>query len=301
MPLETLQKCPVCEKSSFNNYLNVEDYTVSHKEFTIQQCNACYFLFTNPRPSEAEIGAYYQSEDYISHHDEEKTNLISKAYTAVRNRTIKQKVELIDSFYPSKGNMLDVGCGTGVFLTAMAKDGWRISGTEPDPGARTLAQKRAGADIYETINAGELTYQTFDIITMWHVLEHVHLLNETIEWLYKHLSPNGKILIAVPNPQSFDAVKYGRFWAAYDVPRHLYHFTKGTMKTLLHKHNLEIKNILPMWFDSFYVGMLSTKYSGGSINYIDSVKTGLLSNLKGRAQDKDHLNTSSLIYIVSKK
>ncbi|MCE7068609.1 class I SAM-dependent methyltransferase [Dyadobacter sp. CY326] len=301
MPLETLQKCPICEKSSFNNYLNVEDFTVSHKEFTIQQCNNCYFLFTNPRPSEEEIGAYYQSEDYISHHDEEKKNVISKVYTAVRNRTIKQKVELINSLSPGKGNLLDLGCGTGNFLAAAAQDGWKISGMEPDSGARTQAQKKAGASIYESINASELGSQTFDIITLWHVLEHVHLLNETIDWLYQHLNPNGKILIAVPNPQSFDANKYGRFWAAYDVPRHLYHFTKGTIKTLLQKHNLEVKSILPMWFDSFYVGMLSSKYSGGSINYIDSVKTGLLSNWKGRSKDREHLNTSSLIYIVSKK
>jgi 2-polyprenyl-3-methyl-5-hydroxy-6-metoxy-1,4-benzoquinol methylase len=301
MPLETLQNCPICDKSSFNNYLNVEDYTVSHKEFTIQQCNNCYFLFTNPRPSEAEIGAYYQSEDYISHHDEEKTNLISKAYTAVRNHTIKQKVELINSLSPSKGTMLDVGCGTGVFLTATAKDGWKVSGTEPDSGARAIALKRAGASIYETINASELNSQTFDVITLWHVLEHVHLLNETIDWLREHLNPNGKILIAVPNPQSFDAAKYGRFWAAYDVPRHLYHFTKATMRRLLEKHGLFVKDVMPMWFDSFYVGMLSTKYRGKHINYLDSVKTGLLSNLKGRSKDKEHLNTSSLIYIVTKK
>ena len=301
MPLETLKKCPICDKSSFNNYLNVEDYTVSHKEFTIQQCNHCYFLFTNPRPPEAEIGAYYQSADYISHHDEETTNVISKVYTAVRNHTIKQKVDLINSLSGSKGSMLDVGCGTGVFLTAMGKDGWKVTGTEPDPGAGALAQKRADAAIYETINADELASQTFDIITLWHVLEHVHMLNETIEWLHGHLKPNGKILIAVPNPQSFDAAKYGRFWAAYDVPRHLYHFTKATMRKLLEKHHLAVENVLPMWFDSFYVGMLSTKYRGKRISYLDSVKTGLLSNLKGRSKDKEHLNTSSLIYIITKK
>jgi 2-polyprenyl-3-methyl-5-hydroxy-6-metoxy-1,4-benzoquinol methylase len=301
MPLETLQKCPICEKSSFNNYLNVEDHTVSHKEFTIQQCNNCYFLFTNPRPSEADIGAYYQSDDYISHHDEEKKNVISKVYTAVRNRTIKQKVELINSLSPPKGNLLDLGCGTGNFLAAAAKDGWKIAGMEPDSGARTLAQKRAGASMYDSIHASELGSETFDVITMWHVLEHVHQLNEMMEWLNQHLKPNGKLLIAVPNPQSFDAMKYGRFWAAYDVPRHLYHFTKPTMKRLLDKHHLAVENVLPMWFDSFYVGMLSSKYSGGSINYVDSVKTGLLSNLKGRSKDKEHLNTSSLIYIVSKK
>ena len=213
MSLETLDKCPVCQQSSFSNYLNVEDYTVSHKEFTIQQCNACYFLFTNPRPSEGQIGAYYESQDYISHHDEAK-DLMSKVYTSVRNHTIEQKVKLINSLVPPKGTLLDIGCGTGNFLSAVKEDGWKIFGTEPDSGAREVASKRVGATVFESIFEENPGAQQYDIITMWHVLEHVHKLNETIDWLQNHLKPNGRIIIAVPNPQSHDALKYGRFWAA---------------------------------------------------------------------------------------
>jgi 2-polyprenyl-3-methyl-5-hydroxy-6-metoxy-1,4-benzoquinol methylase len=299
MSLETLDKCPVCQQSSFSNYLNVEDYTVSHKEFTIQQCNSCYFLFTNPRPSEEQIGAYYESQDYISHHDEAK-DLMSKAYTSVRNHTIEKKVELINSLVQPKGTLLDIGCGTGNFLSAVKANGWKTFGTEPDSGARAIASKRVGATIFENVNDDAMGAQQYDIISMWHVLEHVHKLNETIDWLQNHLKPNGRIIIAVPNPQSYDAAKYGRFWAAYDVPRHLYHFTRATMKNLLQRHGLTVQKILPMWFDSFYVSMLSTKYKTKKMDIIDSALTGLRSNLKGRSGQNKELNTSSLIYIISK-
>lgn len=300
MPLETLKICPVCQGSSFSNYLNVEDYTVSHKEFTIQQCNACYFLFTNPRPPVDEIGAYYQSDDYISHHDEAK-DIMSRVYTSVRNHTIKGKVKLINELNAQKGTLLDIGCGTGNFIQSCKENGWKIAATEPDQGARNAATSRLGSSIFKSINAPELHSERFDIITMWHVLEHVHNLNEVVTWLHDHLNPNGKIIIAVPNPQSFDAVHYRRFWAAYDVPRHLYHFTRSTMKKLMENHGLHITKVLPMWFDSFYVSMLSTKYRGNSVNLFDSAKTGLLSNLKGKSVKPDGTNTSSLIYIITKK
>jgi len=300
MPLETLKNCPVCNTSSFSNYLNVEDYTVSHKQFTIQQCNSCYFLFTNPRPPAEEIGDYYKSEEYISHHDETKT-LMSKVYTSVRNYTIGGKIKMINELFDKKGSLLDVGCGTGNFIQACKENGWIISGTEPDQGARDVASKRVGELIFDSINDKQLEGKSFDIITLWHVLEHVHLLNETIDWLKEHLNPNGKIIIAVPNPQSFDAEKYGAFWAAYDVPRHLYHFTKASMKKLLENHGLGLVKILPMWFDSFYVSMLSTKYKSTRINTYDSLKTGIFSNLKGRSSGTEEMNTSSLIYIITKK
>lgn len=299
MSLETLSQCPVCHGNSFNNYLNVDDYTVSKKEFTIQQCNKCYFLFTNPRPDLNSIGAYYQSEEYISHHDDSK-GLMNRIYTSVRNYTIKKKIELIGTLAPRQGKLLDMGCGTGSFLQAVKQAGWETYGTEPDPEARKVASLRADLNVFETINAKELEGKKFDIITLWHVLEHVHLLNETMDWLSEHLNDNGKIIIAVPNPQSADAINYGRFWAAYDVPRHLYHFTKASMTLLAQKHQLKVDNIHPMWFDSFYVSMLSTKYKDKKINLFDSVKTGLTSNLKGHSSSYESLNTSSLIYVISK-
>jgi 2-polyprenyl-3-methyl-5-hydroxy-6-metoxy-1,4-benzoquinol methylase len=299
MPLETLDHCPVCQSSTFSNYLNVEDYTVSHKEFTIQQCNECYFLFTNPRPPIEDIGAYYQSENYISHHDG-GTDLMSKIYNGVRNHTIKQKVELINQLNGGKGSMLDIGCGTGSFIQACKNDGWKVSATEPDNDARMIASRRVGGEIFNNILAPELQNEKFKIISLWHVLEHIHDLNETISWLREHLDENGKLIIAVPNPQSFDAQKYRKFWAAYDVPRHLYHFTKASMKNLMNRHQLHVKQVLPMWFDSFYVSMLSSKYKAGAVSLLDTATTGLLSNFKGKS-GQDGTNTSSLIYIITKQ
>jgi len=291
---------PRLSRLQFQQLSECGDYTVSHKEFSIQECNSCNFLFTNPRPSQEEIGAYYQSEEYISHHDESKT-LMSKVYKSVRDYTISGKVKMINELVPVKGTILDVGCGTGNFIQACKLDGWKISGTEPDAGANKVASERVGEPVFSSIDDAQLAGKTYDIITLWHVLEHIHLLNETVSWLEKHLNPKGKIIIAVPNPQSHDAQKYRRFWAAYDVPRHLYHFTKRSMSKLMGYHNLEVAKVLPMWFDSFYVGMLSTKYKSKGINLFDSVKTGIVSNIKGYSAKPEETNTSSLIYIITKK
>ena len=300
MQLETLNECPVCKSSHFKSYLNVVDYTVSKKRFNIQQCKACDFLFTNPRPSENEIGYYYQSQEYISHHDDAK-GFMSKVYKTVRDHTIGEKIKMIDRLKPQKGDLLDIGCGTGNFVQACKESGWNITGVEPDQGARQVASDRTRESIFQNIFEPEIAHQKYDIITMWHVLEHVHLLDETIAWLKAHLKPGGEILIAVPNPESHDAKKYGEFWAAYDVPRHLYHFTEKTMKTLMQKHNLKVEAVLPMWFDSFYVSMLSTKYQSGATKMIDSMLTGLISNVKGKGNTESSTNTSSLIYLISTK
>ena len=194
-----------------------------------------------------------------------------------------------------------LGCGTGNFVQACKESGWNITGVEPDQGARQVASDRTRESIFQNIFEPEIAHQKYDIITMWHVLEHVHLLDETIAWLKAHLKPGGEILIAVPNPESHDAKKYGEFWAAYDVPRHLYHFTEKTMKTLMQKHNLKVEAVLPMWFDSFYVSMLSTKYQSGATKMIDSMLTGLISNVKGKGNTESSTNTSSLIYLISTK
>jgi 2-polyprenyl-3-methyl-5-hydroxy-6-metoxy-1,4-benzoquinol methylase len=300
MPLEKIEKCPICSGVVFTNYLNVEDYTVSHREFTIQQCGHCDFLITNPRPDEDSIGAYYQSQDYISHHDEAK-DLMSKIYNVVRNRTIQQKVALVHSLQPKKGKLLDVGCGTGSFAAAAKSNGWQVSGTEPDPNAREIASSRIGENVSESIFSLAANGEKFDLISMWHVLEHVHQLNETVKWLSDHLKTNGSLVVAVPNPDSADAMTYRRHWAAFDVPRHLYHFTKPTMSRLMEKHGFSVKKTLPMWFDSFYVSMLSTKYKEGKVNLLNSVKTGISSNWQGRVRRGKPINTSSIIYIIEKK
>ncbi len=299
MILETLTQCPVCGHSHFSPVLKPKDHTVSQKTFQIVGCAKCGFLFTNPRPSASDIGQYYESTEYISHHDEAK-DLMSVVYNKVRNYTTQQKIKLLNQATVQKGHLLDVGCGTGFFLSKAKEAGWQVSGTEPDTQARTSAQGRVGENVYENISDTVFSALRFNAITMWHVLEHVHTLSETLDWLYDHLAPEGKLFIAVPNPESDDARQFGENWAAYDVPRHLYHFSKNALENLAKAHHFKVDQILPMWFDAYYVSMLSTRYQQGKTNLPASIWQGTVSNWKGRKSSDERYNTSSLIYVLSK-
>jgi 2-polyprenyl-3-methyl-5-hydroxy-6-metoxy-1,4-benzoquinol methylase len=269
---------------------------VSKENFVVWQCGACSLRFTQDVPDENSVGPYYKSEDYISHTDTAK-GVVNKLYRKVRNFTLEQKAKLVkEQTGVAAGNLLDVGSGTGAFLHAMQKQGWQVNGIEPDADARKLAEKQYGLQTNESPQLFQLQPSTYDAITLWHVLEHVHDLHPYIDQLKKLLKPEGKIFIAVPNYLSGDADAYRLKWAAYDVPRHLYHFTPKAMETLLKQHGLHITTKKPMWFDSFYISMLSSKYKNGKTNWIGAVVTGLQSNLKTLANtDK----CSSVIYVVS--
>jgi len=299
MILETLTQCPVCQSTRFHDFLKVKDHTVSQAEFQIVACDSCGFKFTNPRPPAEEIGQYYQSADYISHHDNAR-DLMSTIYSQVRNYTTQQKIKLLDQTVEKKGSLLDVGSGAGFFMSQAKAAGWKVSGTEPDAQARTIGQGRVGEDIYETIDDPFFTNKLYDAITMWHVLEHVHRLKGTMDWLHEHLAEKGRLFIAVPNPESDDAQVFKKNWAAYDVPRHLYHFSKKAMRQLAEKHGFRVQEILPMWFDAYYVGLLSTRYQSGKTSLPLSVWRGTVSNWKGRKAADESPNTSSLIYVLSK-
>jgi 2-polyprenyl-3-methyl-5-hydroxy-6-metoxy-1,4-benzoquinol methylase len=293
--MEQISNCPVCQKNTFEKYLEVQDYTVSQEKFQIVACKSCGFKFTNPRPDENEIGEYYKAESYISHTNTSE-GLIAKIYHAVRKYTLKGKLNLINSIYPQKGKLLDVGCGTGMFLNEARENGWKVNGIEPDSGARQIAEEINKATIKTEI-LSSFQNEQFNIITMWHVLEHIHLLNETVDWLKERLSENGSLIIAVPNHKSKDAEIYQAQWAAYDVPRHLYHFSQKSIKQLFEQKGFRLEKTLPMKFDSFYVSMLSTKYQTGKINYFKAFMDGLKSNLDAGT---DNGNYSSLIYVFKK-
>jgi 2-polyprenyl-3-methyl-5-hydroxy-6-metoxy-1,4-benzoquinol methylase len=293
--MEQINNCPVCQNSTFEKYLEVQDYTVSQEKFQIVACKSCGFKFTNPRPDQNEIGEYYKAESYISHTNTSK-GLIAKIYQLVRKFTLKDKINLINSLYPQKGKVLDIGCGTGMFLNEARENGWIVNGIEPDSGARQIAEEINKTTIKTEILSSFQSEQ-FEIITMWHVLEHVHLLNDTVDWLKERLSENGALIIAVPNHKSKDAEIYQAHWAAYDVPRHLYHFSQKSIKQLFEQKGFHLEKTLPMKFDSFYVSMLSTKYQTGKINYLKAFLDGLKSNLS--AVDNKR-NYSSLIYVFKK-
>jgi len=286
------------------------DYAVSPDEFSILQDKNAELLVTCPQPANENLNKYYESEEYISHTDSKKT-VIDQIYQRVKKSALKSKLMLIDRLAPEKGNILDIGCGTGDFLVACKKNGWRATGIEPNEKARKLGleklesstgQKTHGIifqDIKEYLSVVEKDKgeKKFDLITLWHVLEHVPAITDFVKELHYLLADNGTLVVAVPNYKSYDAKIYGEFWAAYDVPRHLWHFSKKSITILFSLVEMEIIEIKPMKWDSYYVSLLSEKYKNGKTNYFQAFYNGLVSNRKGRTTGE----YSSLIYVLKKK
>jgi 2-polyprenyl-3-methyl-5-hydroxy-6-metoxy-1,4-benzoquinol methylase len=290
--------CPNCGNTNISKVLSAKDYTVSGEQFEIWECNNCTQRFTQNIPGEESIGRYYQSEEYISHSDTKK-GFINNLYHSVRKRTLQQKRKLIESqTKKDSGNILDVGAGTGAFLSTMKNAGWNCTGIEPDETARRNASELYNIQLKKSKELFSLPAKTFDAITLWHVLEHVHELHPYVEQLKNLLAAKGKLFIAVPNYTSADANIYKEFWAAYDVPRHLYHFSPKAMKTLLKAHGLQVETIKPMWYDSVYVSLLSEKYKTGKSNAANAFFNGMISNVETLF---NKTKCSSLIYIASVK
>jgi 2-polyprenyl-3-methyl-5-hydroxy-6-metoxy-1,4-benzoquinol methylase len=289
--------CPACSSASIKPVLTVEDYSVSNEKFEIWECAACGLRFTQDVPDRNSIGRYYQSSQYISHSNT-KTGIVNKLYHFVRNFTLAQKKRLIIGRTGlNKGSLLDIGAGAGAFAAYMKSAGWSVTGLEPDESTRAKAIQNYGITLAPSEELFRFIPESFNAITMWHVLEHVHDLHGYLVEIKKLLKPGGVLFIAVPNYTSDDASRYKASWAAYDVPIHLYHFSPGSMKTLLDKHGFRISSIRPMWFDSFYVSLLSEKYRTGKQQLIRGFMNGFISNLKAL---NNKTRCSSLIYIVQK-
>ena len=281
------------EKDFYKNlqpFLNCKDYTVSGEFYQVMINNEYDMLVTNPVPGN--LAKYYKSEDYISHTDS-KESLFDKVYQAVKNVTLKRKLKLINSFETKVKNILDVGAGTGDFLKVCKSNSWKVSGIEPSLEARNIANKK-GVNLQE--NLSEFKNTQFDIITLWHVLEHVENLSEYISTLHNLLADDGRLIIAVPNFKSYDANYYKEFWAAFDVPRHLWHFSQTSIFKLFSEVNMVVEKTIPMKFDGYYVSLLSEKYKYGKMNSLNFFYRGFVSNLKARST-KEY---SSLIYVLKK-
>ncbi len=275
------------------HFLTVKDHSVSKEFFELYYDETLDMLITSPQPNENDLGKYYESEDYISHTDN-KRSLFEKAYHIVKNIALKNKLNLINSENPQKGRILDIGAGTGDFLLTAKENGWDTVGVEPSDRAKSIAIKK-GISFVGKIS--ELENNSFDVITMWHVLEHVPNLELQIQELKRLLKPTGTLIVAVPNFKSFDANHYKTFWAAYDVPIHFWHFSKKAIQSLFEKVDMRLEKILPMKFDSFYVSLLSEKYKTGKMNYLSAFFIGLKSNWKA----KRTLEYSSHIYVLKNK
>ncbi|MBA4198435.1 MAG: class I SAM-dependent methyltransferase [Chitinophaga sp.] len=298
MSLINYTNCPSCQSSNISKVLRAKDYTVSNQIFEIWHCNNCTLRFTQNIPDTVNIGSYYQSTAYVSHSDTQE-GLINKLYHLIRNRTLQTKKQLIIAESGlQKGALLDVGAGTGAFSNTMQQAGWAVTGLEPDDTARKVAADKYQLQLQSPENLFKQNNKSFDVITMWHVLEHVHDLHQYIETFYKILQPNGILVIAVPNYTSYDAELYHQYWAAYDVPRHLYHFSPKSIELLMAAKGLTVNAFKPMWFDSFYVSMLSEQYKNGKGNLLKAVWNGFISNLKTIGNSK---NCSSVIYVIKKQ
>lgn len=296
MGLESVTVCPICSSTSFDDYIETSDFTTTAESFKVVRCAGCKFLITSPRPTSETISRYYQSEKYISHTGGRPT-LTDRIYLAARRLTLNWKYQLLTGFH-QEGSVLDYGCGTGEFLHYLKQKNWTVRGVEPSDNAR---QKASGLlDQKVAASLADIPTQEFRVITLWHVLEHIHELTETIQALKKLLHKDGTIFIAVPNYESADAKRYGKHWAAYDVPRHLWHFSKDTMTQLLNRNDLHVRKIEPMPLDAFYVSMLSEGYKNPGqpklLGLLKAIISGVTSNFAAASKT----NHSSLIYIVKK-
>lgn len=293
------KECPVCRAENIQNVLTCQDHTVSKTNFEIWECSNCSVRFTQYAPAQDSIGPFYQSDTYISHTDTEK-GLVNKLYKIARNNTLKWKIQLVKTVtgkIKTPGSLLDIGAGTGAFLQMANKASWTARGLEPDERARKICFKNYKLQLDSPEKLFEFPDEAFDAVTMWHVLEHVHQLHEYIQQIKRVLVRGGVALIALPNFTSLDATHYAANWAAYDVPRHLYHFSPESMKTLVTFHEMKMEAVKPMWLDAFYISMLSEQYKSGKTNFLAAIWNGLKSNLQALQKNE---NCSSLIYIIRK-
>ena len=290
--------CPICNKEDIASLLHTKDYSLTGDDFQIIHCANCTLEYTDPAPSKEAIAPYYNFPSYISHTDT-KEGFVNQIYHKVRNYTLTQKTNWVQSLFTGhKGQLLEVGAGTGAFAHSMLKKGWKVTALEPDAASRKKALENYDINLLPIEELFQLEPAKYEVITLWHVLEHVHDLNAYMKTFNSLLKPNGRLIIAVPNYTSYDAGFYKNFWAAYDVPRHLYHFSPLSMHYLAKKHKMSIVQKMPMWFDSFYVSLLSEKYKqSGLIGMMRAFFVGCISNLIAvRNADRG----SSMIYEIKK-
>lgn len=281
---------------SINTVLRVKDHSVSNEEFVLISNPKFGYLETTPQPALNKLPDYYKSDDYISHTDS-KRNLFERAYHLVRSYSLNRKLALVDTYASHGRNLLDVGCGTGDFLSAAKNRHWNAFGIEPNEEARAIANSKTGNSVFDTNKLLEFDSEPFDVITLWHVLEHLPNLEEHVSVLKKLLKPNGTLIVAVPNYKSYDAQFYKAYWAAYDVPRHLWHFDKSSMSKLFQNVSMEVVKTKPMYFDAFYVSLLSEKFKHGRMRFLRGFWIGLLSNMKS-IHSKE---ASSIIYVIKNR
>lgn len=293
--------CPICNSDKFKNVFVCTDHFVSSEKFDIAECENCGFRVTKDFPQGDKINRYYKAEAYISHSNT-REGLVNKLYHRVRSLMLNRKASWVkNNIINHNKNLLDLGCGTGYFLAKMKFNGWHTIGIEKSEEARSFAKQQFQIDVFSSIEELESNLsknKKFEVITLWHVLEHLEDLNKSMQWLYERLCNDGTLFIAVPNHTSADAKKYKEFWAAYDVPRHLWHFSPNQMQLFAQNHGFEIVNVKPFHFDGFYISMMSEKYKKSSIAFIKGFISGLSTYILSLFNNN---KSSSLLFVLRKK
>ena len=289
-----MNTCPWCEKPSEKHYLHLKDEFLSKEDFDIYECDQCGLLFTVPRPEPNVIGKYYQSEEYYSH-QENKKGFVPKVYEFVKSFNIRNKVKMAIQGLP-QGKLLDIGCGVGDFLCQVKKENWDVMGIEPSDDAKAIAEARLGFRPLSPSDSVSLPDASFDVITLWHVLEHVDDLKFQTTEINRLLKPGGRLVIALPNYQSFDCQYFKEFWAAWDVPRHLNHFSQNTLNSMMVSLGFVPMDSKKLVWDAYYISFLSEKYQKKSLPLLRGAWIGLKSNCKARRTGM----YSSLVYRFQK-
>lgn len=289
--------CPLCKGNHIHPVMKCTDYYATGEVFEVYHCDDCGFTFTQDAPVESEIGRYYESPDYISHSDTRK-GAMNTIYHWVRGLMLQKKAKLIErELGQTKGHLLDIGTGTGYFPHTMQQRGWIVEAVEKNTPAREFALKHFGLTVKEDEALDAFPAQSFDVITLWHVMEHLEHLDDVWTIFGRLLKETGVLVVAVPNCSSYDAKIYQKEWAAYDVPRHLWHFTPESMKACAQRHGFKLEKYHPMPFDAFYVSMLSERNMKHSCSFV----RGLCSGLRAYLHAMGHKElSSSIIYIFRK-
>lgn len=289
--------CPICSSKELEEVLHCKDFLVSKKLFALCRCSSCGFTLTQDFPDQSSIGQYYDAPDYISHTDTRK-GIINRLYHTARNISLKSKVNLVKKYsHASSNTLLDIGCGTGYFLDAIAKQQWKVLGIEKSESVRNHTRQRLSLEIEDSDYLSSITSESFNTVTLWHVLEHIENLNETLDNIYRILKRDGTVFVALPNKKSSDALHYKEYWAAYDVPRHLWHFSPPDFEQLAKKHGFTVVKQKTMYFDPFYISMLSEKYKQTTFGSILGLSKGFYFFVRSLF---DNNKSSSIIYILKK-
>ena len=289
-----IKECPICGDTHQKEYLNTLDYFLTNESFSLKQCDGCGFIYTSPRPDDEDLSRYYQSDAYLSHHAR-GFSPVRLVYQFLRRRNIRNKFQLIHQLVPD-GKILDIGCGTGELLSYFKKHGWEATGVEPDAAARKYASEKWSLDIFDENAISKLDEGSFDVITMWHVLEHVNDINTRIRDVYRLLKKGGYFIAALPNPNAWDAGYYKKYWAAWDLPRHLFHFSEKNIVQLSEKHQFKYIKMYPMKWDAYYISLVSEQYKGNPFPYFKAIQNGRRSNKKAVLGQ----GYSSMIYLFQK-